>query len=719
MNVETQALVVAPQASLDPIVAPRVVAVVGASRVRGGIGSELLHNLRTAGFTGRLVVVNPHAEVVDGVPSFPTLADVPGDIDLAVITVPAAAVASVVDACIAKGVRGLIVITAGFRECGAAGAAAEAALVARVRAARLRMIGPNCMGVINTDPAVNLNATFAPTFPPAGSVAFLSQSGALGLTILQFAARLNIGISTFVSVGNAADVSNNDLIRYWADDPRTSVILLYLESVGNPRTFAQLARTLTPQKPIVLVKAGRTRAGARAARSHTGALASGDNVVDAMCRQTGIIRVESLEGLFGMATLLANQPLPRGPRVAVLTNAGGPGIMAADAVEASGLQIAALEATTTAALTALCPAEASVGNPVDLLAAAPPDRYGRALRLLLDDPHVDSVLVVYTPPLVTHTAEVARAVRAVADAHPSGKTVVATFLDVAGVSDALGRIPSFAFPEAAVSALARACRYAAWRTRPREAPVRPVNCDTTRAAAVVAAALARHEDWLSAVGVATVLAAIGVPALPVEAVTAETLTAVADRIRYPVVLKAVGETLLHKTESGGVVLDLRTREELAAAFAELTARLGARMQGAVLQPYTRGGVEMLIGAARDAAFGPIVTCGLGGTRVELLHDVGMRLAPVASEDVRELLTELAGAALLSGYRGAPAVHRDALVEAVCRVSWLVADVADVAELDLNPVLASPDGVVALDARIRVARTRAVTANAEARRSPPA
>lgn len=705
--------------SLDAVFAPRAVAVIGASRVRGRIGSELLHNLRASGFTGRLAVVNPHADEVDGVASFPTLAAVPGTVDLAVLAVPAADVPAAVDACIAKGVGGLVVITAGFRETGPSGAAVEAALVARVRAAGVRMIGPNCMGVINTDPAVSLNATFAPAFPPRGSVAFLSQSGAVGLAILQYASRLNIGISTFVSVGNAADVSNNDLIRYWADDPRTTVILLYLESVGNPRTFARLVAGLTPRKPVVLLKAGRSRAGARAARSHTGALAGGDAVVDAMCRQTGVIRVASLEELFGMATLLANQPVPRGRRVAVLTNAGGPGIMAADAIEAAGLQVAVLADATTVALTALCPAEASVGNPVDLLAAAPPDRYARALTLLLDDANVDSVLVVYTPPLVTRTADVAHAVRDAAAAHTGGKTVLATFLDAEGVSDALGGIPSFAFPEGAVAALARACTYGRWRAQPRDVPQRPEGCDTGRARAVVTAELARGHEWLAADDVAAVLAAVGVPALAVERVTAETLVPVAERLRYPVVLKAVGETLLHKTEAGGVVLDLRTREELVAAFADLTARLGARMQGAVLQPFTRGGVEMLIGAAVDPGFGPVVTCGLGGTRVELLRDIGMRLAPVAPLDARELLAELKGAALLAGYRGASAVDIDALVDAVCRVSWLVADCPEVAELDLNPVLATAGGVVALDARIRVARSGTAGAGPRPRRAPVA
>lgn len=691
-----------PDAGLARTFSPRTVAVVGASRTPGRIGSAILANLVAAGYTGRLVAVNPHATAVDGVPAVAAVDAIDGPVDLAVIAVPAAQVPAVVESCIAKGVGGLVLITAGFRETGAAGAAAEAALVERVRQAGVRMIGPNCMGIVNTDPAVRLNATFAPSFPPRGPVAFLTQSGALGLAILQYASKIRLGISTFASVGNAADVSNNDLLRYWADDPGTSVILLYLENVGNPRTFARLAAALTPRKPIVLVKAGRSRAGARAAQSHTGALASADGVVDAMCRQTGVIRVESLEELFGVATLLVHQPVPRGRRVAVLTNAGGPGIMAADAIEAEGLAMAILADTTVAALRALCPPEAAVGNPVDLLAAAPPDRYAAALAFLLDDPGVDSVLVVYTPPLVTKAHEVVAAVRAAAMGHTGGKAVVANLLDVDGVSAAFDPVPVFAFPEAAVAALARASAYGAWRARPRTPPVCPAGCDVETARRRLQPALSRGGDWLTADEVQEVLAALEVPLVPTRTATAETVERVARAVGYPVVLKAVGADLVHKTEAGGVVLDVRSPGELQAACADLTARLGDRLSGLLVQPYLPGRVELLIGGTVDRSYGPLVTCGLGGTKVEVLRDVGLRMAPVSPADVDELLTELRGAALLDGYRGAAPVDRRAVVDAVCRISWLMAACPEVAELDLNPVVADAAGIVVLDARIRVA-----------------
>ena len=370
-------------ASMKPFFEPRVVAVIGANRERGKIGSEILHNLVAGGFTGSIVPVHPTAPEIEGLTAYPRVLDITGPVDLAVVVVPAAYVLQAVDDCISKNVRAICVISAGFSECDAEGRAREALLVERIRQAGCRLIGPNCMGLLNTDPAVRLNATFSPIYPPAGGVAMSTQSGALGLAILDYAKRLDIGISSFVSVGNKPDVSGNDLIQYWADDPRTSVILLYLESFGNPRKFSEIARRVARTKPIVAVKAGRSMAGSRAAASHTGALASSDTVVDALFRQAGVIRTERLEELFDVAALLSHQPVPRGGRVAILTNAGGPGILAADACEANGLQLPPLGEATRAELRAFLPAAASVGNPVDMLASAPPEHYRRALKAIL------------------------------------------------------------------------------------------------------------------------------------------------------------------------------------------------------------------------------------------------------------------------------------------------------------------------------------------------
>lgn len=397
-------------ASMKAFFEPRSVAVVGANRERGQIGSEILHNLIAGGFTGKLFAVHPCASAIDGVPAWPTLTSIPDDIDLAVISVAAERVTAVVDDCIAKRVKAVVVISAGFGETDAAGRAREQALLEKVRAAGIRLVGPNCMGIINTNPSVRLNATFSPVAPPEGRVAFSTQSGALGLAILDYCRKLNLGISTFVSVGNKANVSGNDLIQYWAEDPRTDVILFYLESFGNPRRFGQIARRIARQKPIVAVKAGRSRAGARAASSHTGALAVSDTVVDALFRQAGIIRTGTLEELFDVATFLAHQPLPKGSRVGILTNAGGPGILAADACEANGLHLASLSEATIGELRRLLPPAASVGNPLDMLASASAEQYRRATQLLLGDEHLNSLLVIFIPPLVTKPDDVARAI---------------------------------------------------------------------------------------------------------------------------------------------------------------------------------------------------------------------------------------------------------------------------------------------------------------------
>jgi len=455
----------AASASMRLFFEPRAVAVVGANRERGKIGSEILHNIIAGGFAGQLFVVHPSAPQIDGVRAYPRVTSIPIDVDLAIICVPADSVISIVDDCVVKGVKALVVISAGFGETDSVGRAREQILLEKVRGAGIRLIGPNCMGIINTNPAVRLNATFSSVTPVAGRVAFSTQSGALGLAILDYAKKLNLGISTFVSVGNKADISGNDLIQYWADDPRTDVILLYLESFGNPRRFGRIARRVAEQKPIVAVKAGRSAAGARAASSHTGALAATDAVVEALFRHAGVLRTSTLGELFDVATLLAHQPLPRGPRVGVLTNAGGPGILAADACEAKRLELASLSETTIGALREFLPAAASVANPVDMLASATPEQYRRATKLLLADANVDSLLVIFIPPLVTQPDEVADAI--VKGVAGTTKPVVANFISAQGAPATLAPIPSYVFPESAVAALAHATAYSAWRQRPK------------------------------------------------------------------------------------------------------------------------------------------------------------------------------------------------------------------------------------------------------------
>lgn len=690
-------------ASMKRLFEPKSVAVVGAARRRGKIGSEILHNLLEAGFRGKVYPVNPGASRIRGRRCYPSVRDIPGAVDLAVLAIPAAAVEAAVDDCLAKGVQGIVIISAGFRETGEKGRRLEAAILDKVRAAGIRMVGPNCMGLLNTDPRVRLNATFAPVYPPEGRVALSSQSGALGIALLDYARRLNLGISTFVSVGNKADVSSNDLVQYWAEDPRTDVILLYLESFGSPGLFARIARRIARKKPIVAVKAGRSRAGARAASSHTGALAESDVVVDALFRQAGVIRTGSLEEFFDVATLLASQPIPRGRRVAILTNAGGPGILAADACEAQGLTIAPLAPSTREKLAAGLPHEAGLGNPIDMLASAPADQYRRCLRLLLEDESVDAVLVIFIPPIVTGAEEVATEIVRGARGF-SVKPVLATFLGEEGSPPSLGRIPSYPFPERAAAALARASLYGEWRRQP---PGRvPLFSDVHkgRAREVIDAALARGGGWLDPRETATLLEAFGIPAAPIRLVRREEEAVEAAReIGYPVALKAVGPSIVHKTEVGGVKLDLEDAAAVREAFRELVKRLGPAMSEALIQTQVPGGVEVIVGATFDPTFGPLVLYGSGGTLVELVSDVSFRLHPLTDTDVAAMLAEVRGTARLRGWRGAPPADEAALRQSILRVSALLASCPEVREMDLNPVKVLEKGVSVVDARVRVDR----------------
>jgi acetate---CoA ligase (ADP-forming) len=688
-------------ASMKSFFEPRSVAVIGANRERGRIGSEILHNLVSSGFTGTLAAIHPTASAIDGVHAYARIGDVPNAIDLAVVVVPAASVLTAVDECIAKGVRAICVISAGFSECGEEGRAGERELVDRIRRAGCRLIGPNCMGLLNTDPAIRLNATFAPVVPPAGTVAMSTQSGALGLAILDCAKRLNIGISSFVSVGNKPDVSGNDLMQYWAEDPRTSVILLYLESFGNPKKFSEIARRVGRTKPIVAVKAGRSSAGVRAARSHTGALASSDTAVNALFRQTGVIRTERLEEMFDVAALLANQPVPLGRRVAILTNAGGPGILAADACEANGLSLPTLSEGTRAQLRSFLPAVASVGNPVDMLASAPADHYRRALGAILHDDQIDSVITIFIPPLVTDPTEVASAV-AEAARTTSGKPVLGVFMRAEGAPSTLAPVPCYAFPESAALALARVAAYGEWRSTPIEPAPRLERFDRPGIRRIVDSVLARGGGWTTPDEASELLSAAGIGCAPSRvATTVDDALQAAAALGYPVVLKALGPALLHKTERHAVALNLATATDVRVAYEDFTRRLGSEMTAVLVQQMLPPGVEMIVGTIHDPSFGPLVACGTGGVLVDVLADTAFRLHPLTASDARSMVNELRGARLLRGYRGAPAVDEGALQQLLLRVSEVAGVAPEIQELDLNPVIVLPSGAVVADARLRI------------------
>jgi acetyl coenzyme A synthetase (ADP forming)-like protein len=704
------------------------VAVIGASRERGTIGAEIFHNLIAQGFQGVVYPVNPKANVVQSVQAYPTIEAVPGPVDLAVIVVPAAVALPVLEACGRKGVRAVVVISAGFKETGEEGAVRERAMVACARGHGMRLLGPNCLGVLNTEAGIRLDATFAPTYPPAGRVAFSSQSGALGLAILEYAAELHIGISQFVSIGNKADISSNDLIEFWDQDPGTDLILLYLESFGNPRRFTRIARRVGRTKPIVAVKSGRTRAGVRAAASHTGSLAGSDVAVDALFQQSGVIRTDTIEELFDVAMLLAHQPVPRGNRVAIVTNAGGPGIMATDACESHGLSVVTLGDETVTALRAFLPPEASTRNPVDMIASASPDAFEQAVRLTALDPGVDAVLAIYVPPVVTRPLEVAQAiVRGTADAAREArslgrapKPVLTCFMGSHGVPEGLrslkeGQIPSYAFPESAAIALARVVRYGRWLAEPEGAARTFADVEARRAAAALARARAQAETgegtWLDPDETRELLAAYGL-ATPLARVVHDEGEAVraAAAAAGPVALKLVSATIAHKSDVGGVVLDLRSESEVRDAFRGIRARLEARglldrIEGVLVQPMIREGVEAIVGVTQDRSFGPLVMFGIGGVHVELLRDVAFRVHPLTDRDARDLVRSVRGFPLLEGYRGAAPGDVAALEELLLRVSQLAGDHPEIAEMDLNPLKVLPPGrgCVVVDARVLVRR----------------
>jgi acetyl coenzyme A synthetase (ADP forming)-like protein len=699
-------------ASIVRLLSPRSIAVVGASRERGTIGHEVFRNLLNYGFTGPVYPVNPSSDSVAGVRAYPTVLDVPDAVDVAIVVVPARLVLGVVEQCAQKRVQGLVIISAGFAEVGEEGARRQREIVATARRNGMRVIGPNCLGVVNTAPEVRMNATFAPAPPVPGHVGFLSQSGGLGIELMARAGALGIGISDFVSVGNKADVSGNDLLQHWENDPNTHVILFYLESFGNPRKFARLARRIARRKPIVAVKSGRTIADSRAASSHTAALASPDVAVDALFRQTGVIRVDTLEELLNTAQVLSSQPLPRGPHVAIVSNAGGPGILAADACTGAGLDVIELSPVTQEALRAFVARDASVRNPIDLVAGATPEQFERALRVVLADDAIDAVLVIFVPPLVTRAQDVARAIAAAArDAGP--KPVVACFLGREGVPGELRGdgstrpVPSFAFPESAARALARAADLAEWRSQPEGAEPGFPDLDTDGARKLVAARLAGAPEegvWLDAEEASSLLGCFGIPVARSRlASSADDAVHAAEALGYPVVLKAGAPELVHKSDVGGVALGLEDAAAVRRAFGEMARRLGDAMGGAIVQATAAPGVETIVGVTQDPSFGPLVLFGLGGVTAELLADRALRIVPLTDEDAHRLVRSLRGSPLLFGYRGRPAVDVAALEDLILRVGRLADELPEVTEMDLNPVVVSEHGAVALDLKIHCAR----------------
>ena len=694
----------APQ-GLDALFRPRSVAVVGTSARARSVGREILGNLLAMDFQGVVFPVNPHLNVVASLRCFPSVDAIPDPVDLAVVVVPADHVIEVARQCAAKGVRGMVVISAGFREVGPAGRKLEDELMAIARDAGMRVIGPNCMGIINTDPGVRLNASFAAARPVPGNVAFVSQSGALGEAILTQAKDLGLGISHFVSAGNRADVSTNDLLEYWEDDPRVGAILLYLESVGEARRFPDVARRVTRKKPVIVVKAGRTLAGATAARSHTGSLAGYDVAVDTLLAQVGVLRVNSMEDLFAAASAFASQPLPKGPRVGIVTNSGGPGILATDACVSLGLEVPELSADTQARLQSVLAREASVRNPVDMIASASPEAFRAAISATLLDQSVDALLVLFITPVYIDSVAVADAI--VEASRGASKPVLCCFMGKEGHAEAVARLraagmPVYQFPESPAHALATMAKYRSWLERdPGTVPDLPVDRDA--AASIIAAVREAGRADLTFDEGRRLVEAYGIPfAESLVATTLEEVLDAGEHLGFPLVLKAVAPGLSHKSDRGGVATDLRTVEELANSQRRMKRSM-ADLDGLrfLVQRMAQGDREVILGVRRDPDFGPLLMFGLGGIHVEVLKDVAFRVHPITDADARDMVRSLRGHALLAGTRGKPPVPEDLVIELLLRVDRLVGDHPEIAEMDLNPLMLGGrrDQCLAVDVRV--------------------
>jgi acetyl coenzyme A synthetase (ADP forming)-like protein len=691
--------------SLRPFFEPRSVAVIGASRNPSKIGGSVLANLRSAGFDGRVLPVNARADLVQGLPAFPSLLAVDGHVDLAVITVPAPAVLATLKECVSKAVPAAVVISAGFRESGEEGRRREGELREWLRGEPIRVLGPNCLGWIR--PSRRLNVTFAPGMPRAGNIAFISHSGALAVAILDWAQDRHMGFSLFASLGNQADITESDVLAAVAHDDETRVIVGYIEGVAEGRHFFETLRDAAMLKPVVLLKAGRSVEGARAVSSHTGALAGSDQAFDAAVKQAGGVRAESVEELFDLARGLASQPLPRGRRLLVVTNGGGLGIVSTDAAREAGLEVAPLDAPVRRRLDAMLPPTASLVNPVDLVGDADAARYGNALHAIGPNA-ADAALVVLTAQAATDSAGVARAVIGATRNWPI--PLAAAFVGGARVAPGAraleeAGIPCYPFPEPAVKTLAGMALLAERRTRPPETPRFTVRLAEAREhlGRLEGAACSR----LGLLELAPLLDSYGIPcAVPRLATTGAQAAAAARSTGFPVALKVQSSDISHKTEVGGVKLWLRSAEEVAEAAAEMlervkAARPGAVIEGVLVQPMVEQGKELLLGMVRDAQFGPMVMVGFGGIYVEVLKDTAMRLCPLQASEAREMLGELRMAPLLHGVRGEAPVDMSALSESICRFAQLAVDLPELAELEVNPLVASPAGVIVVDARARL------------------
>ena len=696
---------------LDKIMKPKSIAVVGASTKEHTIGSDIMKRLQEYKFNGNIYPVNPKGGVIEGLQAYTSVLEIPGEVDLAIIVVNAKFVLSTIDQCHEKGIKGLCIITAGFKETGKEGAEAEKQLLAKVREYGMRCVGPNCLGVVNTHPEIRMDGCFAESLPERGNIGFVSQSGALGGGILNILKDLNLGFAQFISIGNQADVNAETALEYWEDEKDVEQILLYMESIQNPANFRKLASRISKKKPILALKAGRSAAGASAASSHTGSLAGADKAANALLNQSGVIREYSLQDLFATAKVFANCPIPKGDRVAIITNSGGPGIMATDAICEHGMQIAKISDETKEKLRSFLPSAASVKNPIDMIASAPIEHYKQTLETVIADENVDMIITIYLPFLGLKDIDVAKALMEIKAEHPE-KPVIGVFMTksefFSTLSDMEVNMPFFMYAEEAADGLNRLNQQRKWMERP-EGKIPTFDVDYKRAQEIIAKSVNEGRAQLTTRESIDVLDAYGIRVCKSGfAKSEDEAVSIADSIGYPVVMKMTSKTTSHKTDVGGVRVNIQSAEQLRAEYQDLIAKLTEKgllegLEGVIIHEMVKGNREMVCGIATDPQYGPMMMFGLGGVFIEVMKDVTFRIAPLTDVDAKEMIKSVKAYKLLEGARGTKPAQMEQIEETLLRLSQLVHDFKFIDELDINPLLISEktgEGI-AVDGRIKV------------------
>ena len=697
--------------ALNKIMCPQTVAVVGASNKEHTIGSDIMKRLLEYGFTGTIFPVNPKDTEIHGLKAYKSVLDIPAEVDMAVIVINAKYVLPTIDQCHEKGIKGVVVISAGFKETGAEGAALEKQLADKIHGYGMCLVGPNCLGVVNTDPKYRLDACFAESLPVRGDIGFVSQSGALGGGILNILKDLNLGFAQFISIGNQTDVNADSALEYWENVDDVRQVLLYMESIADPRLFRKLATRVTKKKPVIALKAGRSAAGASAASSHTGSLAGADKAADALLKQAGVIREFSLADLFNTAKVFSHCPIPKGDRVAIITNSGGPGIMATDTVCECGMQMAQITDETKATLRSFLPAAASVKNPIDMIASAPLEHYAQTLETVIEDPNVDMIIVIYLPFLGLKDIDVAKKIMEIKEKNPS-KPIVGVFMTqnefFSKISEMDVNIPFFMFSEQAAEGLNRLNQQRLWLERP-EGKIKEFCVDRDSVKDVIAQAVKDGRAQLTTAESLKILTAYGVRVCKDgEAKNLDEAITLANKIGYPVVMKMNSKTISHKTDVGGVRVGIESAEQLKAEYEDLIGKLKAKgmlegLESVIIQEMVKSDREMVCGCATDPQYGPMMMFGLGGVFVEVMKDVTFRLAPLTDQDAKDMIRSVKAYKLLEGARGSTPAQMSQVQDTLLRLSQLVEDFNFIDELDINPLMISDkDGeAIAVDGRIKV------------------